>query len=100
MTYPIQPEPSFQAAEIEEAAKHYFSQNFFVQDRRLTVCSSIAAAASHQHEENRLLYGPLASILLDQGFSVEYESDHTQEQLLVASRIGYVDYDAKFCSNT
>ena len=50
-------------------------QNFFVQDRRLTVCSSIAAAASHHHEESRLIYGPLASILLDQGFSVEYELD-------------------------
>ena len=48
-------------------------QNFFVQDRRLTVCSSIAAAASHHHEESHLIYGPLASILLDQGFPVEYE---------------------------
>ena len=45
MTYPIQLEPSFRAAEIGEAAKTLsFSQNFFVQNRRLTVCSSIAAA--------------------------------------------------------
>ena len=49
-------------------------QNFFVQDRRLTVCSSIAAAA-HHHEESRVIYGPLASILLDQGFPVEHELD-------------------------
>ena len=45
MTYPIHPGP----AQIGEAAKHsttFFSQNFFVQDRRLTVCSSIAAAAA------------------------------------------------------
>ena len=50
------------------------SQNFFVQDRCLTVCSSIAAA-SHHHEGCRLIYRPLASILLDQGSPVEYELD-------------------------
>ena len=50
-------------------------QNCFVQDRCLTVCSSIAAAASHHHEASHLIYGPLASILLDQGFPVEYELD-------------------------
>ena len=76
MTYPIQPGQSFRVAQIGEAVKHfYLSQNFLVQDRRLTVCSSIAAAASHQHEESRLIYGPLASILLYQGFPVEYELD-------------------------
>ena len=40
------------------------SLNLFVQDRRLIVCSSIAASASHQHEESRLIYEPLASISL------------------------------------
>ena len=68
MTYPIQLGPSFRAAQIGEAANTFFSQNFFVQDRHLTVCSSIAAAASHHYEESHLIYGPLASILLDQGF--------------------------------
>ena len=55
----------------------FLPQNFFVQDRRLTVCSLIAAAAaaSHHHEGRRLIHGPLASILLDQGFPVEYELD-------------------------
>ena len=54
----------------------FFFQNCFVQDRRLTVCSSIAAAAaSHHHESSCLIYGPLASILLDQEFLVEYELD-------------------------
>ena len=76
MTYPIQSGPSFRAAEIGEAVKHFsFSQNSLVQDRRLTVCSSIAAAALHHHEGSCLIYGPLASILLDQGFPVEYEWD-------------------------
>ena len=70
MTYPIQPGPSFRAAQIGEAV------NFFVQDRHLTVCSSIAAAVvSYHHEESYLIYGPLVSILLDLGFPVEYELD-------------------------
>ena len=81
MTSPIHPGPSFRAAQIGEAAKHLFSQNFFVQDRRLMVCSSIAAAASHQHEKSRLIYGPLASILLDQRFPVEYELDELNTPL-------------------
>ena len=33
------------------------------------------AAASRHHEESHLNYGPLESILLDQGFPVEYELD-------------------------
>ena len=69
MTYPIQHGPSFRAAQIGQSGKHPLSQ-----DRRLTVCSSIAAA-SHQHEGSCLIYGPLASILLDQGIPVEYELD-------------------------
>ena len=68
MTYPIQTRPSFRAAQIGEDGKHSLWQNNYIQDRHLTVCSSIAAAASHHHEESRLIYGPLASILLDQGF--------------------------------
>ena len=35
----------------------------------------LLAAASRHHEENHLIYGPLESILLDQGFPVEYEWD-------------------------
>ena len=50
-------------------------QNCFVQDRRLTVSSSIAAVASHHHKGTCLIYGPLASILLNKGFPVEYELD-------------------------
>ena len=77
MIYPIHTGSSFRAAEIGETVKHspLFSQNSFVQYRRLTVCSSIAAA-SHHHKGSRLIYGPLASILLDQGFPVEYGDFH------------------------
>ena len=75
MTYPIQPGPFSRATEIGEAAKHFLSQNDFIQDRHLTVCSSIAASASNHHEESHLIYGLLASVFLDQGFPVEYELD-------------------------
>ena len=66
MTYPIPSGPSFRAAQIGEAVEHLFLfQNCFVEDRRLTVCSSIAAAAaSHHHEGSSLLYELLASISL------------------------------------
>ena len=75
MTYPIQPGTSFRAAEIGEAVKHFsFFQNSFVQYRRLTVCSSIAAVASHHHEGSM---DPLRLFLLDQGFPVEYELDES-----------------------
>ena len=50
------------------------SQNFFVQDRRNDWPLSWIAASCH-YEESRLIYGPLASILWDQGFPVEYELD-------------------------
>ena len=46
MTYPIHAEAPFWAAQIGEAFKHPFRLNNFVRDRRLTVCSSIAAAAA------------------------------------------------------
>ena len=77
MTYPIHLGPSFRAAQIGENRQNTLPQNSFAQDRRLTVCSSIAAAAaaSHHHEGGRQIYGPLASIFLDQRFPVEYELD-------------------------
>ena len=78
MNYPILPGLPFRAAQTEEICQTlFFFQDCFVQDRRLTVCSSIAAAAAaaYHHEGSCLVYGPLASILLDQGFPVEYELD-------------------------
>ena len=83
--------PSFRAAEIGEAVKHSsFSQNSFVQDRRLTVCSSIAAAL-HHHEGSCLIYEPLVSILFYQGFPVEYELDdyNTPHTGTTLSRLQY-----------
>ena len=71
MTYPIQPGPSFRAAQTGEICQTpFFSQNSFVQYRHFTVCSSIAAAAaaaSHYHEGSSLIYGRLASISLRPG---------------------------------
>ena len=91
MTYSLW--ASFRAVQIGEAVNHYFplSQNNFVQDRRLTVSSSIAAAASYHHEGSSLIYGPLASILLDQGFPVEYELDefNTPHTGTTLSRLQY-----------
>ena len=97
MTYPIHPWSSFRAAQIGEPVKHPLSQNSFVQNRRLTVCSSkaaaaaAAAAAAHHNEGSRLIYGPLASILLDQGFPVEYELDelNTSHTGTTFSRLQY-----------
>ena len=43
---------------------------------RCTYCPLFSlAAASRHHEESHLIYEPLESILLDQGFPVEYELD-------------------------
>ena len=65
MTYRIPPVTSFRAAQTGEICQTLsFSQNNFVQDWRLTVCSSMATVASHHHEGSSLIYGPLASISL------------------------------------
>ena len=69
MTYPIQPGSSFWAAQIEEAVKHPLWLNNFVQCRCLTVCSSIAAAASTQWGKQSNLWTPCIY------FPVEYELD-------------------------
>ena len=67
MTYPIHPGPFFRAApNWGKAAKHSLPQN---SSKRTEVL------LSRNHEEGHLIYGPLESILLDQGFPVEYELD-------------------------
>ena len=110
MTYPIHPDHFPGQQKLGKPSNTLpLSQNNVVQDRRLTICSSIAAAAaaaasSNQHKGSRLIYGPLVSILLDQGFPVEYELDefntpHTGTTLR-QPQIGYVDCDAKFRSDT
>ena len=54
---------------------HSLWLNNFVQCRRLTVCSSIAAAAWTQWGKQSNLWTPGCLFLLDQGFPVEYELD-------------------------
>ena len=91
MTYPIHPDHLSEQHKLGKSDKHFFSQNFFIQDRRLTVCSSISAAASNHHEGSCLIYGPLASILLRLGFPVEYELDefNTPHTGTTLSRLEY-----------
>ena len=78
MTYPIQPEPFFRAApNWGKPAKHFLLLRSF-QTGQTSYCPlSFFAAASRNHEEGHLVYGPLESILFDQGFPVEYELDAT-----------------------
>ena len=76
MTYPIQPGPFFWAApKWGKPAKHAASSEYFEQDRHTYCLLPSYTAASQHHEESHLIYGPLDSILLDQGFPVEYELD-------------------------
>ena len=73
MTYPIQPGPFFRAApNWGKPAKHSLPENF---SKRTDVLLSVLflAAASRHHEESHLIYGPLESILRDQGFPVDNE---------------------------
>ena len=64
MTYPFNPDHLPGSTNWGNLPNTVFSQNSFVQYRHLTVCSSIAAAASHHHKGSRLIYGTLASISL------------------------------------
>ena len=75
MTYPIQPGPSSQAAQIREAARHFlFLRTSSFRTDIMTV-RSLKQQQDYHHEKSRLIYGSLASIFLDQGFPVEYELD-------------------------
>ena len=75
MTYPIQPGPFFPGStKLGRPAKHS-SSKLFEKDRRTYCLLSSLAAASRHHEKSHLIYGPLESILIDQGFPVEYELD-------------------------
>ena len=75
MTYTIQPGPFFSGStKLGKRCQTLSSSELFKKDRRLTVRSSIAVESRH-HEESYLIHGPLAFILIDQGFLVEYELD-------------------------
>ena len=76
MTYPIHSEPFFRAApNWGKAAKHSLPQKLSNWTDVLLSALLILATASRHHEESHLIYGPLESILLDQGFLVDYELD-------------------------
>ena len=74
MTYPIQPGPFFRAAPNWGKLPNTLPQNCSKRTDFL-LSALLLAAASRNHEEGHLIYGPLESILLDQGFPVEYELD-------------------------
>ena len=74
MTYPIQPESLFWAAQIGETGKRPLWLNNSVQSRRLIDCSSISAAAWTQRGKQSHLWTPCV-YFSDQGFPVEYELD-------------------------
>ena len=76
MTYPIQSGPFFPGSnKLGKSRQTLSSSEAFELDRRAYCPLSSLAAASRHHEESHLIYGPLESILLDQGFPVEYELD-------------------------
>ena len=73
MTYPIHPGPSFR--EVPNWGKLPNTLSFLELLRsRLTYWLSALfnSSSTINLEESHLIYGPLASILLDQGFPVEY----------------------------
>ena len=78
MTCPIQPESYFQAApKIEENPRNSVSLRNPQWERtsyRLLLNSSSSII---HYEENHLVYGPLVSILLDQGILVKNKLDDT-----------------------
>ena len=64
MTYPIHPESFLGSTKLGKSRQTLsFSELFRT------------AAASRHNEESHLIYGPLESILLDQGFPVDYVLD-------------------------
>ena len=67
ITYPIQPGPFFQAA------PNTLFLRIFRKGQTYLLSTLLLAAASRHHEESHLIYGPLESILLGQGFLVDYE---------------------------
>ena len=76
MTYPIQPGPFFRAApNWGKATKNSLPQKLSNWTDVLLSSLLLLAAASRHNEESHLIYRPLESILLDQGFPVEYELD-------------------------
>ena len=78
MTYPIYPGLFFRAAlNWGKAVKHSLPQKLSNWTGALLSALLLLAAALRNHEESHKIYGPLESILLDQGFQVDYELDES-----------------------
>ena len=76
MTYPIQPGPNFPGStKLGKSRQTLSSSELFRQGQTHLLSALLIAAASRHYEESHLIYRPLESILLDQGFPVEYELD-------------------------
>ena len=78
MTCPIQTEPYFLAApKIEESPQ--ISLLLRIPQREWTSIRLFLKSSSriNHYEESHLVYGPLGSILLDQGFLVKNKLDDT-----------------------
>ena len=75
MTYPIQPGPFPEQHQIRESPPNYLFLRIFRTGQMYLLSVHFIAAASQNDEESYLIYGPLESTLLDQGFPVEYELD-------------------------
>ena len=75
MTYTIPPGISFRAAQTGEICQT-LSFAKFLRSVQTSYCPLFnSSSSSIDNEGSRLIYGPLASILLDQGLPVEYELD-------------------------
>ena len=75
MTYPIQPGPFFPGSTKFGKNRQTLSCQKLSNWTDVLLSALLITAALRTHEERHLIYGPLESSLLDQGFPVEYELD-------------------------
>ena len=58
-----------------ETPLNYLFPRTFQAEQTYFLLAPFIAAESQHHEESHLIYGPLVSTILDQGFPVEHELD-------------------------
>ena len=76
MTYPIQSGSPFRTAQIGESRQTLLPFSELLRSVQTSYCLLFTSSSSiDTMSKTHLIYGPLASILLDQGFPVEYELD-------------------------
>ena len=82
MTCPIQPEPYFlEAPTIEESLRNSLPLRNPQWERTSIRLLLNSSSSTIHYEESHLVYGPLRSILLDQGILVKNKLDDALEQL-------------------